>query len=85
MDLSHFERHRVLGRGGFGKVQVIQSRLNGDYYALKSISKSWLVQSASNVASVWLERHIMVQIRSPFLGQSARWVSASSHLLLDGD
>jgi len=67
VDLTHFALHRVLGRGGFGKVQVVQSRLNNDYYALKSISKAWLVQSASNVQSVWLERHIMIQIRSPFL------------------
>ena len=57
----------MLGKGGFGKVQVVQSRLNGDYYALKSINKAWLVQSASNVQSVWLERHIMIQMRSPFL------------------
>lgn len=57
----------MLGKGGFGKVQVVQSRLNGDYYALKSINKAWLVQSASNVQSVWLERHIMIQLRSPFL------------------
>lgn len=53
--------------GGFGKVQVIQSRLNGEYYALKSINKAWLVQSASNVQSCWLERHTMIQLRSPFL------------------
>jgi serine/threonine protein kinase len=67
VDLTHFDLHRVLGKGGFGKVQVVQSRLNGDYYALKSINKAWLVQSASNVQSVWLERHIMIQLRSPFL------------------
>jgi serum/glucocorticoid-regulated kinase 2 len=67
VDLTHFELHRVLGRGGFGKVQVAQSRLSGAYYALKSISKAWLIQSSSNVQSVWLERHIMIQIRSPFL------------------
>lgn len=67
VDLTHFDLHRVLGKGGFGKVQVVQSRINGQYYALKSINKSWLVQSASNVQSVWLERHIMIQLKSPFL------------------
>lgn len=32
VDLSHFSLHRVLGRGGFGKVQVIESRINQQYY-----------------------------------------------------
>jgi len=91
VDLTHFALHRVLGRGGFGKVQVVQSRLNNDYYALKSISKAWLVQSASNVQSVWLERHIMIQIRSPFLVpvyfafQDARNIYLVMHFLPGGD
>lgn len=91
VDLTHFELHRVLGKGGFGKVQVIQSRRNGDLYALKSISKAWLVQSSSNVQSVWLERHIMVQIRSPFLVpvyfafQDERYLYLVMHFLPGGD
>lgn len=91
VDLSHFELHRVLGKGGFGKVQVAQSRLSGAYYALKSISKAWLVQSASNVQSVWLERHIMIQIRSPFLVpvyfafQDAYYIYLVMHFLPGGD
>jgi hypothetical protein len=67
VDLTHFTLHRVLGKGGFGKVQVIESRRNGDYYALKSMDKQWLCTSSTNVKSVWLERHIMVQLRSAAL------------------
>ena len=71
VDLSHFTLHRVLGRGGFGKVSVAESRLNGELFAIKAMSKRWLLQSASNVKSVWLERHIMIQVRSNFLVHTA--------------
>ena len=51
VDLTHFTLHRVLGKGGFGTMQVVESRLNGDYYAVKKMDKAWLCTSATNVKS----------------------------------
>lgn len=82
VDLSHFDVHRVLGKGGFGKVNVVQSRTDSQYYAMKSIRKKWLIKSESNVRTVWLERHVMCRFKSPFLVNVFYAFQDKSHLYL---
>ena len=67
VDLTHFHLHRVLGRGGFGKVQVAESRVTGELFALKQMSKHWLLENMNNCRTVWMERQILTTLRSPFL------------------
>ena len=46
------------------------------------MDKAWLLQSSSNVRSVWLERHIGIQLRSPFLVPIHYAFQDASHLYL---
>ena len=67
VDLSHFLICRVLGRGGFGKVQAVQRRVDERYFAMKSLSKHRLLKREHSIHLVWLERQVMSSFHSPFL------------------
>ena len=71
VDLSHFVICRVLGRGGFGKVQAVQRRTDDQYFAMKSITKlSLLRRTTQSVYMTWLERKVMSSFHTtlhPFL------------------
>jgi len=91
VDLSHFEVLRVLGRGGYGKVNAVKNRLDGAMYALKSMPKARLVRSRQDLEDAWIERDVMSQFRSNFLGhlywsfQDERYVYLVMHFLPGGD
>jgi serine/threonine protein kinase len=53
VDLTHFELLKVVGKGGFGKVNAVRSRLDGSLYALKTIQKSMLLRSQTSLQNVW--------------------------------
>jgi len=40
VDLSHFELLKVVGKGGFGKVNAVENRIDKKIYAIKTIKKS---------------------------------------------
>jgi serine/threonine protein kinase len=42
MDGWSTDMMRVLGRGGFGKVNAVKNRIDGNMYALKSMAKNRL-------------------------------------------
>jgi serine/threonine protein kinase len=67
IDLSHFELMKVVGKGGFGKVNAITRLSSNGLYALKRIEKFGVLQSQSHLNMVWVERKIMSVISSPFL------------------
>jgi serine/threonine protein kinase len=46
VDLTHFTMCRVLGRGGFGKVNAVLRRSDEQYFAMKSISKHKLIRQS---------------------------------------
>lgn len=41
--LVDFQIVKIIGRGGFGKVFLVKNRLNGKYYAMKSIKKEEVI------------------------------------------
>lgn len=62
---------RVLGRGSFGKVQLVRCKQNGKLYAMKTMNKK-LLEESDQVQATILERNILLQINYPFL-VSARY------------
>lgn len=67
IDLSHFELLKVVGKGGFGKVNAITKLDTGELLALKRMEKYAVLQSSSHLKMVWVERKIMSLTNSPFL------------------
>ena len=67
VDLTHFELLKVVGKGGFGKVNAITQLSSQELLALKRIEKSRIIKSKSHLSMVWTERKIMSIVRSPFL------------------
>jgi tRNA A-37 threonylcarbamoyl transferase component Bud32 len=63
---QHFELLKLLGEGAFGKVILVQSRLNKEYYAMKVISKK-LLKKKNNISYMKSERDILCKINHPFL------------------
>uniref|UniRef100_A0A0L8I2Q4 protein kinase C n=1 Tax=Octopus bimaculoides TaxID=37653 RepID=A0A0L8I2Q4_OCTBM len=67
--MSQFRPISVLGRGHFGKVILAEYRNSGDYYALKALKKTDIIQR-DEVESLMSERRIFEVINStkhPFL------------------
>ncbi|GAB1606854.1 serine/threonine-protein kinase N2 isoform X1 [Argonauta hians] len=67
--MSQFRPISVLGRGHFGKVILAEYKNSGDYYALKALKKSDIIQR-DEVESLMSERRIFEVINStkhPFL------------------
>ena len=67
IDLSHFELLKVVGKGGFGKVNAITHRSTQELLALKRIEKYRVLKSKTHLHMVWTERKIMSLVFSPFL------------------
>jgi serine/threonine protein kinase len=67
VDLSHFELLKVVGKGGFGKVNAITKISTNELLALKRMEKFAVIQSSAHLRMVWTERKIMSLIDSPFL------------------
>ncbi|DAZ94849.1 TPA: LOW QUALITY PROTEIN: hypothetical protein N0F65_012538 [Lagenidium giganteum] len=68
LSMKHFEVHRVVGKGGFGKVNaVIRKKTKPpQWFALKTLSKVVVVQR-SCVRMIWNERNLLATIRSPHI------------------
>jgi serum/glucocorticoid-regulated kinase 2 len=64
--LDDFDLIKVLGRGTFGKVMMVQKKDNGVYYALKSIRKE-KIQSEKQAEHLRMERQVLEVINHPFL------------------
>ena len=57
---------KVLGRGSFGKVCLVQYKQTGEYYAMKSLKKDVLLDQ-DQVESTILEKKILQSLDHPFL------------------
>ena len=57
---------RLVGKGTFGKVYLVQNRKNGQSYAMKSIRKD-IVLEHDSIESLMVEKLILLQIKHPFI------------------
>jgi len=64
--LKDFKILKVLGRGTFGKVCLVQYKLTKEYYAMKIMKKNVLLEH-NQVRSTLLEKNILQNLNYPFL------------------
>lgn len=66
VNLNHFRLLRVVGKGAFGKVRIVERKDTGLTFALKYIRKDEVVRSES-VRNIIRERRMMEHLDHPFL------------------
>ncbi|KAG6959888.1 hypothetical protein JG687_00008521 [Phytophthora cactorum] len=68
VSIKHFEIHRIVGQGGFGKVNaVIRKKASPvKWLAMKTLSKATVI-NRNCVSMIWNERNLLTQIRSPLI------------------
>ncbi|TFY83539.1 hypothetical protein EWM64_g482 [Hericium alpestre] len=66
VNLFHFDLHRAVGKGAFGKVRVVEHKRSKDLYALKYIDKSKCIKQKA-VANIIQERRLLEEIDHPFI------------------
>ncbi|KAF7731754.1 camp-dependent protein kinase catalytic subunit [Apophysomyces ossiformis] len=64
--LADFHMLRTLGTGSFGRVHLVQSRVNARYYAIKVLKKSEVIR-LKQVEHTNNEKHILESVAHPFL------------------
>lgn len=69
--VDDFDMLKVLGKGSYGKVQLVRHKGSGQIYAMKSISKQ-LLSEHDLVSRIIAERDVLLSINHPFL-VSARY------------
>ncbi|KAJ5899358.1 kinase-like protein [Penicillium taxi] len=65
-NLNHFRLLRVVGKGAFGKVRIVERKDTGLTFALKYIRKEDVVRSES-VRNIIRERRMLEHLNHPFL------------------
>lgn len=81
MKTDDFEHIKVIGRGAFGKVQLVRHKYTKQVYAMKRLSKADLIKR-SDSAFFWEERHIMAHARSEWIVQLHFAFQDSKHLYM---
>ena len=66
VELDDFQIMKVLGRGSFGKVCLVQYKKTKEYFAMKSLKKDVLLDQ-DQVESTILEKKILQTLDHPFL------------------
>jgi serine/threonine kinase 32 len=66
VNLYHFELHRAVGRGAFGKVRVVEHKRTRKMYALKYIDKSRCIKQKA-IANIIQERRLLEEIDHAFV------------------
>ncbi|KAI0168959.1 kinase-like protein [Hypoxylon sp. FL1284] len=66
VNLNHFRLLRVVGRGAFGKVRIVERKDTGLSFALKYIRKDEVVRSES-VRNIIRERRMLEHVQHPFI------------------
>ncbi|KAI1090456.1 kinase-like protein [Rostrohypoxylon terebratum] len=66
VNLNHFRLLRVVGRGAFGKVRIVERKDTGLSFALKYIRKDEVVRSES-VRNIIRERRMLEHLNHPFI------------------
>lgn len=69
--LSDFEIIRVIGRGTYGKVQLVKHKKTNQYYAMKSLSKQKITEYGL-IDQTLIEKNVLFEVNHPFIA-SARY------------
>ncbi|OHS98046.1 AGC family protein kinase [Tritrichomonas foetus] len=69
--MDDFSLLRVLGRGTYGKVQLVRFKRDGKLYAMKSMSKR-ILEETEQIQQTIQERDVLLKTHHPFL-VSAYW------------
>lgn len=64
--LQDLKKHRIVGRGGFGKVWLIESKRTGEPFAMKVINKRQLINMKQE-RSILREKELLGLLRHPFI------------------
>jgi serum/glucocorticoid-regulated kinase 2 len=64
--LEDFHVVKVIGRGSYGKVCLVEFKPNGELYAMKSLKKDILIDQ-DQIESTLLEKKILESVDHPFL------------------
>jgi tRNA A-37 threonylcarbamoyl transferase component Bud32 len=65
-NIKNYTFLKVIGKGNFGKVCLVKSNIDGEFYAIKEIKKDFLIQSKT-IANIMTEKRIMENINHPFI------------------
>ncbi|EIW84113.1 kinase-like protein [Coniophora puteana RWD-64-598 SS2] len=66
VNLYHFDLHRAVGKGAFGKVRVVEHKKLKRLYALKYIDKAKCIKQKA-IANIIQERRLLEEIDHPFI------------------
>jgi len=66
VSLADFTINKVIGRGSFGKVFLVQKKNSGEVFAMKSLRKDVIIEY-DQVESTKLEKDILLKADHPFL------------------
>lgn len=81
MKTDDYEYIKVIGRGAFGKVQLVRHKHTRQVYAMKRLSKADLIKR-SDSAFFWEERYIMAHARSEWIVQLHFAFQDAKHLYM---
>ena len=66
MNCDHFEPIKGIGKGGFSRVVEVRKKDTGALYAVKVLSKSFLLKE-EKAPQVLTERHVLANTNHPFI------------------
>lgn len=66
VSLKDFNIRKEIGRGGFGRVFMVQCKLNHKYYAMKVISKEY-ISKKRQILRTKQEKKLLSTLRHPFI------------------
>lgn len=64
--IENYQVLKVLGRGTYGKVQLVRSKLDNKLYALKTMGKR-LLEETEQVQQTMIEKDVLLKTAHPFL------------------
>jgi protein-serine/threonine kinase len=63
---ENYQTIKVIGKGGFGEVKLVQKKTNGQIYAMKSLVKTQMLRS-EQLANIRSERDVLAEAESPWV------------------
>jgi hypothetical protein len=79
--LKELKKLGLLGCGGFGAVELVEHTSTNETYALKALSKGYIIKSGMQ-NSVMSEKNVQLLCNSPFIVMLYETYNTNTHLLL---